>query len=60
MSDSTTALGLMAAGIAVFGFLAHAKSALAGRDEAELRRLTVAGGVVGWFTAVALILVSIL
>jgi hypothetical protein len=48
MNDSATVAGLTAAAIAVCGFLAHAKSAIAGRDEAELRQLTVMGGLAGF------------
>jgi hypothetical protein len=60
MSDAATAVGLMAATIAVGGFVMHAKPALAGRDEDELRRLTVVGGILGCFVALLLILISIL
>jgi uncharacterized membrane protein len=60
MSDVATAFGLMAAGIAVFGFLMHAKPALSGCDEDELRRLTVIGGIIGCALAVLTILISLL
>lgn len=39
--------GLVTASILIGGFLAHAKPALAGKEEAELRRATVVGGLVG-------------
>lgn len=58
MSDATTALGLTAAAIAVGGFLMHAKPALEGRDEDDLRRWTVIGGLCGCFAAALLIVGS--
>lgn len=60
MSDAATAVGLMAAMIAVCGFLMHAKPALSDRDEEELRRRTVVGGIVGCCGALFLILISVL
>lgn len=59
MNDSATACGLMAAAIAVCGFLMHAKPALQGRDEEDLRRLTVVGGICGFAVAVLLTVASI-
>ena len=60
MSNATTSLGLTAAAIAVGGFLTHAKPALEGRDDEDLRRSTVIGGLWGCFMAAILILVSVL
>jgi hypothetical protein len=57
MSDVATGAGLMAASIAVFGFLAHVRPALAGADEQELRRATVGGGIGGAaFSALVIVL----
>jgi hypothetical protein len=50
----------MAAGIAVCGFLAHARPALAGKDDAELRQATVVGGLGGFLAAVTMIVISAL
>jgi hypothetical protein len=58
VSNVTTGAGLMAAGIAVCGFLAHARPALAGKPESELRRATVIGGLGGFVVALALIALS--
>jgi hypothetical protein len=46
-SQFAGALGLIAAAIAVFGFLGHAKPALARADDADLRFATVVGGLAG-------------
>jgi hypothetical protein len=51
--------GLMAASIAIGGFLAHAQPALAGEHESELRRATVAGGLYGLAVATLLTAISI-
>lgn len=51
------ATGFMAAAIAVGGFVAHARPAMAGESEEELRRLTAAGGAFG--LAVAVLLMSV-
>jgi len=58
VSNVTTGVGLMATGIAVCGFLAHARPALAGKSESELRRATVIGGLGGFVAAVALVALS--
>jgi hypothetical protein len=58
MSDAATGAGLMAALIAVCGFLAHVKPALAGRTEAELRRSTVVGGLWGCVATLAIAAIS--
>jgi len=42
-----TATGFSAAAIAVGGFIAHARSAIAGRPDSALRRRTAAGGLCG-------------
>ncbi len=58
VSSAATGIGLMAAAIAVSDFLAHAWSALVGKDEIALRRATVVGGLGGFVAALALIAVS--
>ena len=44
--------GFMAAAIAVGGFLAHAREAIAGQSEGRLRSLTAVGGLFGLGLAV--------
>jgi hypothetical protein len=51
-------LGLIAAAIAVFGFLGHAKPALARADDSELRFATVVGGLVGLAFSLFVIVLS--
>lgn len=45
--DMTTEVGLIAAAIAVGGFIGQAKSTLKGDGDARLRRTTVIGGLSG-------------
>jgi hypothetical protein len=45
----------MAAAIAVFGFLGQVPAALARKDEKSLRAMTVAGGLLGFFVANAMV-----
>ena len=47
LSNAATGLGMTAAAIAVFGFLAHIGPALSGAGEKELREATLTGGVIG-------------
>jgi hypothetical protein len=47
ITELSSTAGLIAAAMAVGGFLAHAKPALARQHEAELRRATVIGGLIG-------------
>lgn len=54
-----TATGFLAAAIAVGGFVAHARPAIAGERDLELRRLTAIGGLWGLVTAAAIIVVSV-
>lgn len=58
MSNAANGAGLMAATIAICGFLAHAWPAISGKDEAELRRATAVGGLSGCATALLLIVLS--
>jgi hypothetical protein len=53
------ATGFMAAAIAVGGFIAHARPAMAGESEETLRRRTAAGGVAGLATAALMICAGI-
>jgi hypothetical protein len=58
ISNATTGFGLMAATIGVCGFLAHARPAIAGKDEAELRRATAIGGLTGCLVALFVVVLS--
>ena len=58
LNQSATAIGLIAAAIAVGGFLAHAGPVLAGWDEEKLRQATVAGGLWGVGGAICVIVLS--
>jgi hypothetical protein len=49
---------MMAAAIAVCGFLAHAGPALSGADEKRLRFATVVGGLIGFAIASLVIVLS--
>jgi hypothetical protein len=57
-SQFATAFGMMAAAIAVCGFMAHAGPALSGASEKRLRVATVVGGLAGFFFAVFVIVLS--
>jgi len=46
-AGAATAFGMMAASIAVFGFVAHVKPALSNAGDRRLREATVIGGVAG-------------
>jgi hypothetical protein len=50
-----TATGFLAAAIAVGGFLAHARPAIAGEVDSVLRRRTAIGGLLGFAVAVSVI-----
>jgi hypothetical protein len=56
VSQSASIIGLMAGAIGVGGFLGHARPALAGWTEAEVRRAMVVGGLWG-VAGVAVIIV---
>jgi hypothetical protein len=58
MSDVATACGLMAAAIAVGGFLAHVRPALSKHDDQRLREATVKGGLGGLVGAFLVIVLS--
>ncbi len=47
IEQAATAFGLMAALIAVCGFVGHARPVLKGEDEAKVRHATVIGGLGG-------------
>jgi hypothetical protein len=58
MSYAASASGLIAAAIAIGGFLAHVRPALAGADEQRLKTATVRGGVWGGGAAVLIMVLS--
>jgi hypothetical protein len=58
LDQSASAVGLVAAAIAVGGFLGHAGLALGGSTEEELRAATVAGGLWGTVGAAFIIVLS--
>jgi hypothetical protein len=58
VGGAATLTGLVAAAIAVTGFLAHAGPALAGKSDDNLRRATVIGGLIGVVWATVIILLS--
>jgi hypothetical protein len=47
LGDATSGAGLLAAAIAICGFLGQAAPALRRRDDRTVRALTVIGGLVG-------------
>jgi hypothetical protein len=53
-----TVVGLMAGGIAVGGFLGHARPSLSGESDAEVRHATTTGGLVGLAAIVVMIALS--
>jgi hypothetical protein len=55
---ASTGAGLIAASIAVCGFIFHAGPALAGASEAELRQRTITGGLCGIAVSIFVILLS--
>jgi uncharacterized membrane protein YccC len=57
-SSAATDAGLLAASIAVFGFVAHARPALSGAPETRLRWATVIGGLIGFGLALLVIVLS--
>ena len=60
LSQFATGAGLMAAGIAVGGFVFHAGPALTGAGETDLRRATVGGGLIAMGIAMGLIVLSVI
>jgi hypothetical protein len=54
--NAATGAGLMAAAIAVTGFLTHAWPAISGKDEEDVRQATVIGGLAGFLVAVGLLI----
>jgi hypothetical protein len=55
LAELSSAAGFAAATMALCGFLAHAKPALAREQESELRRATVLGGLTGLSLAVSIV-----
>jgi hypothetical protein len=60
LTQSATIVGLLAGSIAVGGFLGHARPSMSGAPEAELRRDTTVGGLIGMGLAMGLIVLSVL
>jgi hypothetical protein len=60
IGDATSGAGLVAAFIAVFGFLWQAPAALARKDDQAVRVATVAGGLFGLAIAMAILLADYL
>jgi hypothetical protein len=58
VNQFATCVGLAAGAIAIGGFLSHVPSALSGASEAEIRRATVSGGLVGLAAALCIIVLS--
>lgn len=59
LSQIATIVGLMAGGIAVGGFLGHVRPSLNSESDAELRRTTTLGGLVGLAAVGLLIALSV-
>ena len=60
LERSAVAVGLMAATIAVGGFIARAYTVLREDDDAAIRRATIVGGLVGLTGAVLMILLDVI
>ncbi len=58
VSQFATVAGFVAAVIAVGGFIAHARPAITGKEESELRRATAIGGLCGLSLALMVIAVD--
>lgn len=58
IGTATTATGLMAAAIAVGGFVLHVVPALSSAPDERLRRATVIGGLCGLAVALLVIVLS--
>jgi hypothetical protein len=59
IEQAATAFGLMAALIAVCGFVGHAGPVLKGQDEAKIRHATVVGGLGGIGIGLKLVVIGI-
>jgi hypothetical protein len=59
LGQIATIVGLMAGGIAVGGFLGHARPSLNGEPDVELRRMTILGGLAGLAAVGVLIALSV-
>ena len=59
LERSAVAVGLMAASIAVGGFIARAYTVLREDEEAAIRRATIVGGLIGLTAAVLVILFDV-
>lgn len=56
--DAAAGAGMLAAAIAVGGFLAHAGPTFFGADEKKIREATVVGGLGGLLVALVIIVLS--
>lgn len=59
VGQMATIVGLMAGGIAVGGFIGHARPSLLGKPELELRQMTTIGGLAGLALAVLIVVLSV-
>jgi hypothetical protein len=59
VGQMATIIGLMAGGIAVGGFIGHARPSLLGKPELELRQMTTIGGLAGLALAVLIVVLSV-
>ncbi|MEK6327794.1 MAG: hypothetical protein AABM66_09795 [Actinomycetota bacterium] len=60
LERSAVAVGLMAASIAVGGFIARAYTVLNEDDDAAIRRATVVGGLLGLIGAVLTVILDVI
>ncbi len=60
LERSAVSVGLMAAAIAVGGFIARAYTVLRGDDEEAIRRATIVGGIIGLAMTIVTIILDIL
>lgn len=58
VGEFATIVGLLAGMIAVGGFIAHARPALSGDSEREIREATISGGILGLCIALFVVVLS--
>jgi hypothetical protein len=58
VGELATCVGLFGRMVAVGGFIAHVKPALAGASERQIRRATIAGGVIGLVISLSVVVLS--
>ena len=59
ISDAATGVGLLAASIAVFGFLGQVQPALTHREDPAVRAATIVGGLLGLFVGISIIILEV-